>query len=107
MAHVSICIPGNSTTIEHASLYRILQVLTYSSPIFFVELKISQKSNYFGCSYLDPCLMSKNKRARREYLLENYLFNCNCERCMEEDTEDEEDSEEEDEEPFVNPDSFS
>ena len=51
--------------------------------------------------------MSKNKRARREYLLENYLFNCNCERCMEEDTEDEEDSEEEDEEPFVNPDSFS
>lgn len=70
-------------------------------------LRDVEKGEEVCISYLDPCLMSKNKRARREYLLENYLFNCNCERCTEEDTEDEEDSDEEEEEPSANPDSFS
>ena len=57
-------------------------------------------------SYLDSCQMCDNKRNRKEYLLENYLFECHCVRCDEEETEDEED-EDEQESAQYNPDSFS
>ncbi|CBY14438.1 unnamed protein product [Oikopleura dioica] len=59
-------------------------------------------------SYLDGCMLNRSKRTRREYLMANYCFHCNCERCSREDSDVESSSgEESDEEGEYEEESFS
>lgn len=46
-------------------------------------------------SYLDECALSRSRHSRRKILQENYLFLCQCKRCLQEADEPDITSEEE------------
>jgi len=48
-----------------------------------------EKGDEICISYLDGCMLNRSKRTRREYLMANYCFHCNCGRCSTEDSADE------------------
>lgn len=68
-----------------------------------VALRDIQPGEEICISYIDECMLSRSRHSRQKYLKENYLFHCNCEKCVKqaEDpdvTSDEEDAMETDEE---------
>ena len=57
---------------------------------------------------MDECQLTRSKKTRQNYLMDNYLFKCNCERCEEEDSDAEsEDDEDEDEDEYEEEESFA
>ncbi|KAK2713934.1 hypothetical protein QYM36_009731 [Artemia franciscana] len=46
-----------------------------------VASRAIKKGEEIFISYLDECELSRSKTSRQQALRENYLFNCNCERC--------------------------
>ncbi|KAK9881916.1 hypothetical protein WA026_018110 [Henosepilachna vigintioctopunctata] len=47
-------------------------------------------------SYLDECSLERSRHSRRKELMENYLFSCNCEKCIAQSDQPDITSEEED-----------
>ncbi len=46
-------------------------------------------------SYLDECALTRSRHSRRKFLMENYLFMCECNRCQREADEPDMTSEDE------------
>lgn len=73
-----------------------------SSMLTLVALKDIPKDGEIYISYLDGCQIERSRHSRQKTLKENYLFTCECERCISEvdqlDVTSDEDLEEEDDE---------
>lgn len=60
-------------------------------------------------SYLDECSLTRSRHSRQKILKENYLFLCDCDKCLSEKNQKDETSDEDDEEmeDFDDDDSYS
>lgn len=67
-----------------------------NTKLSLVALKDIKEDDEIFISYLDECTLHRSKKSRQNQLMENYLFICNCEKCLVEN--DESSSEEEDDE---------
>ena len=71
--------------------------------LFLVATKDISEGEEIFISYLDECALSRSRHSRRKILQENYLFNCQCIKCVEQAgeqddvTSDDEDADEMDE----------
>lgn len=85
------CKPNAEIRFEHSN--NILQV---------VALRPISSEEEISISYLDECEINRSRHSRQKYLQENYLFLCECEKCLDEieqddvTSDDEEGSEDED-----------
>lgn len=83
------CLPNTEIVFPNSN--HILQV---------VALRDINAEEEICISYLDECQLYRSRHSRRKYLLENYIFFCECEKCESQRNEadvtsDEEDDEEE------------
>jgi len=106
---------------EGVGLYRIQSMLNHScrpnakihflsdsNELTVVMLDCVESGSEISISYLDECQLTRSKKTRQNYLMDNYLFKCNCERCEEEDSDAEsEDDEDEDEDEYEEEESFA
>ncbi len=67
------CAPNSTSTFPHSN-HRL--VLEASRDI--------AEGEEVTISYLDECAQARSRHSRRKILQENYLFNCQCARCIEE-----------------------
>jgi SET and MYND domain-containing protein 5 len=63
-----------------------------------VALTDINQNDEITISYLDECDLLRSRHSRQKILQANYLFNCECERCVEELKEQEDVTSEEEEE---------
>ena len=57
--------------------------------LFLVATRDIEENQEIFISYLDECALSRSRHSRRKILRENYLFICQCSKCLEEaDQED-------------------
>ncbi|XP_022918762.1 protein-lysine N-trimethyltransferase SMYD5 [Onthophagus taurus] len=68
-----------------------------NSKLSLVALKDIQDGEEICISYLDECNLGRSRHSRHKQLAENYLFICNCEKCLQEINEADVTSEESDE----------
>jgi SET and MYND domain-containing protein 5 len=60
-------------------------------------LRDIQQGEEITISYLDECSLTRSRHSRQKILKENYLFLCDCEKCLNEANQKEETSDEDDE----------
>ena len=83
---------------EGAGLYEVQSMINHScrpnaeitfktnnNQITIVALNEIQPNKEILISYLDECQLASSRHSRRKELRQNYLFNCECERCKEEE----------------------
>lgn len=71
----------------------------YSNNILqVVTLRDINPGDEICISYLDECQLNRSRHFRQKYLQENYLFLCECEKCLEEIHQPDVTSDEEDDE---------
>ena len=71
------CKPNAEIRFEHSN--NILQV---------VALRAISSEEEITISYLDECEINRSRHSRQKYLQENYLFLCECEKCLDEIEQD-------------------
>lgn len=72
-----------------------------NSRLSLVALKDIQAGEEICISYLDECDRERSRHSRQKLLKENYLFICNCEKCLSESEQPDCTSEEEEDEDEV------
>ncbi|KAL3276495.1 hypothetical protein HHI36_011875 [Cryptolaemus montrouzieri] len=65
--------------------------------VSLVALRDIAEGEEIYISYLDDCTLERSRHSRRKVLKENYLFSCNCEKCMDQADQPDMTSEDEDE----------
>lgn len=71
----------------------------YSNHVVVLKaLKDIQPGEEICISYIDECQLERSRHTRQAILKENYLFVCNCDKCLEQINDPDETSEDEDEE---------
>ncbi|XP_044756120.1 SET and MYND domain-containing protein 5 [Coccinella septempunctata] len=67
-----------------------------NNKLALVSLKEIKEGEEIFISYLDECDLHRSRRSRQKVLMENYLFICNCEKCLRQCDEPDVSSDEED-----------
>jgi hypothetical protein len=101
---------GSFLNAEGAGLYEVQSMINHScrpnaeitfknntNQITIVALEDIQSNQEILISYLDECQLASSRHSRRKELKQNYLFNCECERCQEEIDQPDVTSDEDDE----------
>lgn len=83
--------------INHSCVPNAQSTFPYSNDVVVLKaLKEIQPGEEICISYLDECQLERSRHTRQAILKENYLFVCNCPRCLEQINDPDETSEEED-----------
>ncbi|KAL1506485.1 hypothetical protein ABEB36_005844 [Hypothenemus hampei] len=61
-----------------------IKFLHNNSRLFLVALKDIQPDEEILISYLGECEINRSRHSRRKLLMENYIFACECSKCLEE-----------------------
>lgn len=95
---------GTQSKINHSCRPNAQPTFPYSDHTMVLEaLRDIAAGEEIHISYLDECALQQSRHSRQRDLRENYLFQCQCEKCVEQRdqpdvTSDEEEEEEDDEE---------
>lgn len=84
--------------INHSCIPNAQSSFPYSNDIVVLKAITSIQSGEEICiSYLDDCQLERSRHSRQKELKENYLFICNCPKCLEQTNDADETSEDESE----------
>lgn len=86
---------GNFLNNEGVALFQLQSVCNHScvpnaevaflhnsSRLSLVALRDIPMGEEISISYLDPCSLERSRHSRQKFLKENYLFECSCEKCV-------------------------